>query len=92
MTNNLKDGVPFGCYVEFECYRCCFKYFDWRSKLYQIICFRLLMFFHLVGVLNWLFLKTFVVLRVRFRKVPPPPPKITSAFLRQQIVSINGLK
>ena len=61
MTNKLKIDVPFGCHVEFECYRCCFKYFDWRSKIYKNICFRLLVLFHLVDVLNRVGLKTFVV-------------------------------
>ena len=88
MTTKLKIVVPFGCHVEFECYRCCFKYFDWRSKVYQIICVRLLMLFHLVGVLNRVGLKTFVVLRVRFRNLSP---KNTSAFLRQPLIFINEL-
>jgi len=58
MTNELKIDVPFGCHVEFECDRCCFKYFDWRSNICQIICVRMLMLFHLVGVLNRVGLKT----------------------------------
>ena len=90
MTNKLKIVVPFGCYVEFECYHCCFKYFDWRSNICQIICVRMLMLFHLVGVgvLNRVGLKTFVVLRVRFRNLSL---KNTSAFLRQPLIIINEL-
>ena len=87
MTNKLKIDVSFGCHDEFECYRCCFKYFDWRSKIYTNICFRLLVLFHLVDVLNRVGLNTFVVLLVRFRNLP----ENTSISLRQRINFVNGL-